>query len=202
MFEKWDAIPGRFFVGYRSRHGFNALLGNGVVDEFRTISGPVLIAPSPILGGAYDVGLRVADARDLEAPIDQGWPPLSVGIDVAAPDSRDGWKEQLLSAIQRQENDESAPWTNESFTENCGSYRIQIWKCHVAAVCAVTIITTDAPMLPQQLERLADVDSAPVTIAVSVGNRLPRIAKNELHQVDVISEEQLTSLLIAAQRAN
>lgn len=198
LFEDWNAIPGRFFVANRSRHGFNALLGNGVVNEFRTISGPILIAPSAMLGGVYDVGLRLADARDLEAPIDQGWPPLTVGIDVAAPEQPDDWKERLLNAIQRQESDGSPTWAHETFTGQSGDYRLQVLECRVGEKPSVTAIATDAPMLPQQLERLADIDTAPLTIAVSVGNRLPRVAADKFHQVDVISEEQLTSLLSAA----
>lgn len=201
MFEAWDADPGRFFAAYRSRHGFNALLGNGVVDEFRTISGPILIAPSAILGGVYDVGLRLADARDLEAPIDQGWPPLTVGINVTAPEKPDDWKERLLHAIQQQESDGSVTWSNETHAEQSGDYHLQVLACRIAEGQAVTVIATDAPMLPQQLERLADIDTAPLTIAVSVGNRLPRVAADVFQQVDVISEEQLRTLLAAVPHA-
>ena len=202
LFERWDASPGRFFVAYRTRHGFNALLGNGVVDEFRTISGPILLAPSSMLGGVYDAGLRLADARDLEAPIDQGWPPLTVGVGVAAPDRPDNWIAQFLNAIQKQESIGSAPWTNTLIAEPCDDYCLQILKCDVDEQHAVTVIATDAPMLPQQLERLADFDMAPITVAVSVGNRLPRVSASEFQQVDVISEQQLESLVAAAQRTS
>ena len=202
MFERWDAVPGRFFTAYRTRHGFNPLLGNGVVDEFRTISGPILLAPSPLLGGIYDAGLQLADARDAEAPIDQGWPPLTVGIDVAAPDHSEDWMAQLLNAIQQQKSSGSALWENTVFIERCGDYCVQILQCSVAEEQAATVVATDAPMLPQQLARLADFDMAPITIAVSVGNRLPRVSANEFHQVDVISEEQLTALLAAARRSS
>jgi hypothetical protein len=173
-------------------------LGNSVVDEFRTISGPILITPSAMLGGVYDVGLHLADARNPGLPIDQGWPPLTVGIDVATPEKPADWKERLLRAIRRQESDGSAAWTNESFTGRSEDYRLQVLQCHVADVHAVTVIATDAPMLPQQLERLADTDTASLTIAVSVGNRLPRVAADTFHQVDVLSEQQLGSLLAAA----
>jgi hypothetical protein len=198
LFEDGDAGPGRFFVAYRSRHGFNAMLGNSVVDEFRTISGPILIAPSSMLGAVYDVGLRAADTRDPALPIDQGWPPLTVGIDVATPEMPNDWKEQLLKAIRQQESDSSATWTNKTFSWHSDDYRLQVLECHVAEDHAVTVVATDAPMLPQQLGRLADIDTAPLTIAVSVGNRLPRVAANVFHQVEVISEQQLSSLLAAA----
>jgi hypothetical protein len=79
LLENWNAAPGRFFVGYQVSGNFSALLGHGVVDEFRTISGPLLLAPADSIGGIYDAGMRLADARDVEAPIDQGWPPLTIG---------------------------------------------------------------------------------------------------------------------------
>lgn len=197
-FEQWDADPGRFFASYRTRHGFNAMLGNGVVDEFRTISGPILLAPTASLGGIYDVGLRLADARDVEAPIDQGWPPLTVGIDVTAPDRPDNWIAQILSAIQQQKNAGPAPWVNTIRAEQCGDYCLQALRCSVEEQLMATVIVTDAPMLPQQLERLADLDSAPVTIAVSTGNRLPRVSAGEYHKVDVVSESRLASLVDTA----
>ena len=35
-----------------------------------------------------------------------------------------------------------------------------------------------------------------------IGNRLPRVSANEFHEIDVISEQQLTLLLAAARRTS
>ena len=200
MFEPWNAAAGRFFVALRSRGAFSALLGNGVVEEFRTISGPVLLAPSTILGSIYDAGMQLADARDAALPIDQGWPPLTVGIDVAAPERPDDWLALLLDAIRQQKSVASAPWQHNLQTVQAGDYRLQVLECRVAAKSSVTVIATDAPLLPQQLQRLADLGTAPISIAVALGNRLPRVAAGELQQLDVVSEQGLLSLVASASR--
>ena len=64
-------------------------------------------------------------------------------------------------------------------------------------VTAANILVTDAPMLPSQLDRLAEVSKALISVAVSVGNRLPRVPGGEKHQVDVISEAQLDDIIRA-----
>lgn len=198
VFEHWNAAPGRFFVACRTRGAFTALLGNGVIEEFRTLSGPILLAPTANIGGVYDAGTRLADARDLEAPIDQGWPPLTVGIDVAAPKLPDNWIAHLLDAIRNQQRTGTAPWRHAVRTTMTGNFRVQRLHCSVGSSPAVTIIATDAPLLPQQLQRLADCGNAPITIAVSVGNRLPRVPASEFQQIDAVSEEVLGTLVDSA----
>jgi hypothetical protein len=148
----------------------------------------------------YDAGLRLADARDQEAPIDQGWPPLVIGLDVDAPERVEGWVTQLLDAIHQQRSTGSTPWKSTMTGQKFGDYYLQILRCSVAGHQAATVVATDAPMLPQQLERLGDFDAAPVTIAISVGNRLPRVVADEHHQIDVISEQQLATLVAGAER--
>jgi hypothetical protein len=195
MLEEWDAVPGRFFVACRTAGNFTKLLGQGVVDEFRTISGPILLSPADTIGGIYDAGMRLADARDLEAPIDQGWPPLTIGIDVAAPERPDDWLEHLLIALKTEQSTGAAPWSNEYSSASAGEYQIETVRCSITADIVACIVVTNAPMLPPQLERLAEVGDAPITVAVSVGNRLPRVSAGELQQVDVISEAQLDAVL-------
>ena len=198
LFEHWNAAPGRFFVACRTRDAFTAMLGNGVVEEFRTISGPILLAPAAAIGGIYDAGMRLADARDLEAPIDQGWPPLTIGIDVAAPEFPDNWIAQFLDAIRQEKNIGTAPWQNNLREARAGDYRLQRLHSQVNGVPAATIIATDAPLLPQQLQRLADLGDAPVTIAIALGNRLPRVPASELQQLRAVSEQTLALLLASA----
>ncbi|MDA0706109.1 MAG: hypothetical protein O2805_05695 [Proteobacteria bacterium] len=200
LFEHWDAAPGRFFAALRTRGAFTSLLGNGVLEEFRTISGPVLLVPSSAIGGVYDAGLRLADARSLDAEIDQGWTPLTIGIDVTAPARPDNWSAQFLDAIQQEKSSGAAPWQNTVRDASVADYRLQRLHCHVDGKQAATILATDAPLLPQQLQRLADLGEAPVTIAVALGNRLPRVEVSELQQIDAVSEQQLAPLLSAARR--
>ena len=198
MLERWDAPPGRFFVGYRTRHGFAALLGDGVVNEFRTISGPILLSPTTLLGGVYDAGMRLADARDIDAPIDQGWPPLTVGVDVVAPPRPDNWMSQFLDAMRTEAGEGPPPWEYSLTNTRAEHDSLSGFRCHANGRVAATIIVTDAPLLPQQQEQLADVDDAPITIAVSTGNRLPRITANELQTIAAVSERRLAVLSDAA----
>lgn len=191
MLEPWDARPGRFFVGYRRRRTFTDLLGHGVVDEFQTISGPLFISPRQIIGGIYDSGMRLADLRDVEAPIDQGWPPLTIGVDVKVLPRPDDWQQQLLEAVQSRKDSGNAPWVSDLQTTFSGEWETERLQCHAGERLLLSVIVTSAPMLPQQLERLADRDDAPFTVAISTGNRLPRVEDQELHEVSVISEREL-----------
>lgn len=200
LFEHWNAAPGRFFAAFRTRGAFTAMLGHSVLEEFRTISGPILLAPSSALGAVYDVGLRLGEERNVEAPIDQGWPPLTLGIDVASPTRPDDWIAQFLDAIRQQKSAGTAPWQNTVRDARVADCRLQRLHCQVDGKQVATILATDAPLLPQQLQRLADLGEAPVTIAVSLGNRLPRVEVDELQQIDAVSEQQLAPLLSALRR--
>ncbi|MDH4125318.1 MAG: P1 family peptidase [Gammaproteobacteria bacterium] len=200
QFEHWNAAPGRFFVAVRTRGAFTAMLGNGVVEEFRTLSGPVLLAPASALGGIYDAGLRLADARSLDAQIDQGWPPLTIGIDVTAPARPADWIALFLDAIRQQKSAGTPPWQNKVRAARVADYRLQRLHCHVDGKQAATIIATDAPLLPQQLQRLADRGDAPVSLAVSLGNRLPRVDAGEMQQLTAVSEQTLALLVASARR--
>lgn len=194
MLESWDAPRGRFFVAYRARRGFTALLGNGVVDEFRTLSGPILLSPSALLGSIYDAGMRLAESRHLEAPIDTGWPPLTIGIDAATPTLLPGWQDEMLDAIRAIQSRGSVPWASNRQSDAIDGLSIDVLRCSQAGESVATVIITSIPLLPAQLERLADMDAAPVTVAVSTGNRLPHIEAGELHQVDVVSEARLGTI--------
>ena len=195
MLEDWDAAPGRFFVDYRSRHGMTTVIGNGVIEEFRTISGPILLAPANIIGGVYDAGMLLADARDIEAPIDQGWPPLTIGVDVDAPVMSAGWKDELIGALRSGTNaGEFGLWESRRREISIDKVTVQILQCTLADRAVATIIVTDAGLLPQQLGRLADTDSAAFTVAVATGNRLPRVQHGELHMANVVAESTLHSI--------
>lgn len=195
MLESWDAPPGRFFVDYRARHGYTAVIGNGVIDEFRTISGPILIAPAKIIGGVYDAGMLLADERDVELPIDQGWPPLTIGVAVAAPAMQDGWEAGLLAVMQGAHNsDEFGLWQSRLRATGDDKVKVEVLQCALGGRPVATVIVTNASLLPQQLGCLVDTDDADMTVAVATGNRLPRVAGGEMHAVDVVGESTLRSI--------
>lgn len=198
MLEEWNAPPGRFFVDYRARHGLTSVLGNGVAEEFRTISGPILLAPAGIIGGVYDAGMRLADERDVEAPLDQGWPPLTIGVDVKAPPLQADWKRRLVETLQsRQASEDFGLWSSRERDIDAGEHRIRILQCAAAGVPAATVIVTDAALLPQQLGRLVDTDHAAMTLAVATGNRLPRVEDGDLHHVEVAAEATVQAMVQA-----
>jgi len=197
MLEDWDAEPGRFYVAYHAHGHFTKLLGQGVVDEFRTISGPVFLSPASIMGGIYDAGMRLADARDVEAPIDQGWPPLTIGIEADSPDRPSDWQQQVLSAIQNRESTGTAPWDSQSAEHAAGDYKVSALHSSVEDQKAASVFVTDAPLLPQQLARLAEVGSSDIDVAISTGNRLSRVENAALHQVETVSERQLSDIIRA-----
>ena len=201
MLEPWNAEPGRLFVDYRARHGHTALIGNGVVEEFRTISGPILLAPEGIMGGVYDTGMLLADERDVEAPIDQGWPPLTIGINVAAPTMPRDWKAVLVQAMQRPAAGvQFQLWDYRLRRIEVGDIVVEVLQCSTNGEPVATIIVTNAGLLPQQLGRLVDTDDAPVTVAVATGNRLPRVADGELHVADVVAEAKLLAIAAGLRR--
>lgn len=61
------------------------LTGCQVIDEFETMSGPVMICPVSALGSAYDVALTQAFARSDDLEVGSGWPPVIIGLDLAIP---------------------------------------------------------------------------------------------------------------------
>jgi len=200
MFEEWDAPPGRFFLAYHAQGNFSKMLGQGVIDEFRTISGPILLSPASIIGGIYDVGMLLADERDVEAPIDQGWPPLTIGIEAPSVDRSDNWHAELLDAMKSQKSVGAPPWRSKTKAGKAGVFKLETFSCETNAGTVARFYACDAPMLPQQLQRLADIGDAPITVAVSTGNRLPRVSDGILHDVDAVSESQLAEIIQAAEQ--
>jgi len=61
------------------------LTGLQVLDEFETMSGPVIVCPVTSLGEAYDAALTLAFARSADLEIGSGWPPVAIGLDATIP---------------------------------------------------------------------------------------------------------------------
>ena len=191
--EPWNASAGRWFAAYRPRHGYRWLLGNGVVDEFATVSSPIFIAPHALLGRIYNAGIGLAHKRDSDMALDLGWPPLCAGIDRAAEEIPSNVETDLL-ALMTESGATSA--TKPELSAMVGAYTVERWRFSNV----VTVIGTDTPLLPQQLGHLCDADDAPLTIALATGNRVVRQSDHQPQDLRVASEETL-SATIAVLRA-
>jgi L-aminopeptidase/D-esterase-like protein len=68
---------------YAAAHFGNGaeLTGIQVLDEFGTMSGPVLVVPESAVGIAYDGALSLAFERDEDLAIGSGWPPLVIPLE-------------------------------------------------------------------------------------------------------------------------
>ena len=199
MMEAWNAPPGRFFVAYRARHGYRALIGNGVVDEFRTTSAPLFVCPTALLGKIYDAGMALADRRDVEAPLDLGWPPLCMGLDGIDAELPPEWRDEFLDTLTGQVKGSAPAWPVRAASAAAGDYEVEILSCGGAGPTdRVRIIGTTAPMLPGQLERLADTDDSALTVAIATGNRIVRAKNAEPQALKAVSESTLAGLVAAA----
>ncbi len=215
LLDRWDAPPHRYFAAYRCRGSFRrllghavidefaslsspiflaprALLGNSVVDEFRTLSSPVFFAPHPLLGKIYDAGIGLGHRRHPEMGIDQGWPPLCVGLEEPAPELPPSWQDRLQAALERPPDGESAGGGPMQRAE-IGADHVDCLRIGEAAV-----LVTSAPLLPKQLGRLCEIPRRPVTVAVATGNRIERPARAAPLAVTAVSEARLEELLEAA----
>lgn len=72
------------------------MTGVQVIDEFETMSGPVLLSDTTSLGETYDAALTMAFARNADLEIGSGWPPVAIGLDMLIPVG--------LASVQRAES--------------------------------------------------------------------------------------------------
>ena len=201
LLEPWNSPPGRFYLAYKGRHGFRAVIGNGVVDEFHTTSAPLFICPTPLLGSIYDAGMLLAEQRDMEAPLDLGWPPFCMGLELAAPELPGDWQTRFLDVMTGLVPGDPVSWAVSSESAMLGTYQLQYVRCGGPSVAnQVTVIGTDAPLLPGQLERLADVDDSGLSVAIATGNRIVRSETNRPQEIAAVSEEVLDSLVLRTRK--
>jgi hypothetical protein len=198
MTESWNPPAGRWFAAFRARHDFRWLLGQAVLDEFGTVSSPLFFAPRALLGKIYDAGISLGHRRDHEMEIDLGWPPLCVGLDRPAPDLPADWQRQLLDSITGSTPPPAAP---EISIQSCAVDRDALEVVRFdgpdRAGCA-TVIATTAPLLPQQLRRLCDLDACGFTLAIATGNRVTPQADARPQAISVASEERFARIAKAA----
>lgn len=199
MTEAWNAPPGRYFLAYRSRHGYRALIGNGVVDEFRTTSAPLFVCPTALLGKIYDAGMALADRRDVEAPLDLGWPPLCMGLDGIDVELPESWRDEFLDTLTGSREGSAVSWPVKAGSAAVGDYEVEVLTCGGDGPAdRVRIVGTTAPLLPGQLERLADTDDSALTVAIATGNRVVRADNAKPQTIQAATEKTLSELVAAA----
>lgn len=179
LIERWNAPAHRYFLSYSVIGDFRHVLGLPVIDEFATFSSPIFLGPKSLLGQLYNVGITLGHQRNLEMPLDQGWPPLCIGTNTDQKPSP-GWEVRLLDAIKSQEYDRSTHAVNPA---------IQVHRMD-----EITFYATDLPLLPRQLRRLARQGRTPFTLAFSTGNRIAGTDGKTL-SVKVASEAAFEQLL-------
>ncbi len=190
MLDRWDAEPSRYFTAYSAHGATRWILGHPVIDEFATISSPIFITPRSLLGKIYNAGLSLGHKRDPEMGIDQGWPPLCVGLDVAAPKLPTGWEDQLLDGVTSNRDLDERPGERTAVRRGILGY----FEVECLRLGEATIAVTSAPLLPKQLSFLCQAASSPVAVAVSVGNRLEPVADGAPRSVEALSQRFLGSL--------
>ena len=197
MTEDWDAPPGRRFAAFRARHGFRWMLGHVVLEEFGTISSPIFLAPRPLLGKIYDVGISLGHRRDREMSVDLGWPPLCIGVEGEAPELPDAWQAQILDAITSGVSTAGIPSLSVQRRVARGD-ALEVLRFPAAerggSVC---IVACSAPLLPQHLGRLCDLDDSGLTLAFATGNRVTRQQNATAQRVTATSESRLSALVDA-----
>ncbi len=194
MLAPWNEPPRRRFVAYRCRNAFRRLLGHAVIDEFATLSSPVLLGPAALAGKLYDAGLSLAHRRDPEMAVDLGWPPLVVGLDEPAPALPTRWQDLLLEAL-------ASPVLESELTAG-GDRRERRtlglnWLERVD-VGDATLWITDVGLLPKQLGRLCEVSARPFSLAVTLSQPVARLPAGRSATFTVAGEERLQRLLAAA----
>lgn len=73
--------PRRFFVGRWCLDGGDELTGLAMVEDFGTLSTPLMLVPTPAVGRVYDGLLTYGFGIDGGLPEDAGWPPAVVALD-------------------------------------------------------------------------------------------------------------------------
>ena len=197
MTEDWDAPPGRRFAAFRARHGFRWMLGHVVLEEFGTISSPIFLAPRPLLGKIYDAGISLGHRRDREMSVDLGWPPLCIGVEGEAPELPDAWQAQVLDAITSGVSTAGIPSLSVQ-RRGAGADALEVLRFPAAERAgSVCIVACSAPLLPQQLGRLCDLDDSGLTLAFATGNRVTRQQNASAQRLTATSESRLNALVDA-----
>lgn len=71
----------KFSFGAYAAGGALAWTGVEVAEDFGTSASPIVLCNATSVGAAYDALITRGHKRDPELPVDDGWPPVVVGID-------------------------------------------------------------------------------------------------------------------------
>jgi hypothetical protein len=197
LIEPWNAPRGRYFISYRALNDFRSALGLPVIDEFATFSSPIFFCATPILGKIYDTGISLGHKRDPEMGIDLGWPPLVVGYQASAPELKENWEKELLEEIMKAEGQRSGGAEEQGSGEAGEKITIDEYEVRKLKIGECEIFATNAPLLPKQLQRIAQLSNAPFSIAFSTGNRLTAQKNAQPLVVKATSERALIKIIDA-----
>ncbi|MEZ5331074.1 MAG: hypothetical protein R2991_03255 [Thermoanaerobaculia bacterium] len=188
LVEPVDAPAGRWYAALRGEGDMPRVLGLGVLEEFGTLSAPILLAPRSVVGQVYDAGIALAHRRDPELPLDAGWPPLAIGLDLPAPELPEDAEARLLAALDAGEGAVEPPTIRSA--EAAGQ------RLELVPFPGAVVLATEAPLLPRQLAALAAA-APPFAVAVALGNRVTAGKRGRAVDVRVASEATVTALVAA-----
>lgn len=193
MMDPWNAPAHRYFIAYNAREDFRYVLGLPVIDEFATFSSPIFFTPNPLLGKMYNAGISLAHLRDPDMGMETGWPPLCIGIDKPAPELPPDWEQTLIQRLQSTKFE--PPEVNGSVVDLL-SASVEGFKLQGGRIGQSTIFATNAPLLPRQLKRVAQMADSPFAIAFSTGNRIASPDDPAPLVINALSEETLRRILV------
>jgi hypothetical protein len=137
-----------------------------VIDEFGTMSGPIILVPDTEVGLAYDGALTLAFERDDGLAIGSGWPPVVVGFDAGPSPNRPKYAASDLVQLFR-EMPQTAAWNVRSGagngTRGLGYGTGPITEAFVLAIGAdddldaqrIAVVITTLGLGPRDLRRVA-----------------------------------------------
>jgi hypothetical protein len=129
--------------------------------------------------------------------VDLGWPPLCIGVDGDAPELPGAWQAQLLDAITSGASTAGISPLDVERRAVAGD-RLEVLRVPAAERAhSICIVACSAPLLPQQLVRLCDLDDSGLTLAFATGNRVTRQKNARAQRLTAVSESRLDDLVDA-----
>ena len=196
----------KFSFGAYVAGGGLSWTGVEVAEDFGSFASPIVLCNATSVGAAYDALITRGHKRDPELPVDDGWPPIVVGID-------DGYLNDLRRRRVKHDDVLAACEVARGEPPACGS--VGVGRGLVALGCKggvgdasaaarvggdafvvgvllaanggagavrvvspgfVAIVATDAPLFPAELRLLGEAAIRGIDAAVSIGGEEGRLA--------------------------